>query len=166
MWLKINVLKQEEITCDVWKVAKACGLTCGVCAFKPVLKPNRAGKFTRLYEERRPGETIEFYQDESGVQLSLNFPAGIEDIKIFFKVVEHVCYLLGQKTFLVESREFLVRQIPDVTKAFEKKSRELVAVMCREYRAGKRKRYMVFGTMFPIVFGRKEVRGRVFWRGQ
>lgn len=88
------------------------------------------------------------------------------EIKIFFKVVEHVCYLLGQKTFLVESREFLVRQIPDVTKAFEKKSRELVAVMCREYRAGKRKRYMVFGTMFPIVFGRKEVRGRVFWRGQ
>ena len=156
MWLKVNILKKEDITYDVWSIAKNCGLVCGVCAFKPVLKKNKAGRFTRLYEESRPGETIELFQDENGVQLSLNFPAGIEDIHVFFKAVEHVSNLLGQKTFLVESREFLVSQVPDLIKVFEKKSRDLVAVMCREWRMGKRKRYMVFGTMFPIVFGKKE----------
>ena len=88
----------EDITME--ELVQCIGLSYGVLKPTLVLEEGQIGKYVVMFDKDHLGRGFEAKIDEYFVSLCLPFPAGVDEIELFYDCVLDVCRHCGQEFFL------------------------------------------------------------------
>lgn len=148
-------IKQGVIKKNINSIIKYTNMSYGINDEYYRLIPNKTGKHTILYDDRKYARGIDGKTDDDYIYLELSLPTSKEEIRCLYNITKKICNKLLTKKFIKNDIEKSLENLTDCII----EDIDLSEITLKEIRKSleKNEYIQIFGIFNPISIGKKEI---------
>jgi len=155
--IEIKQYGNEKINITVEEIAALKNLKYGIMDSYYTLEEGKTGRYTILYDRKRPGRGFEVTVENGDVSLYLPLPDSPYEIELFYSLVEKICYKLCTGYFYRDDETVTIDHVYDYIEQDINTSEYAIRTFAQKIRSGESDSIVLFGVFNPITIGINEL---------